>query len=48
LGLSLSYSIVNKHQGKITVDSVVGVGTTFRVTLPIQPNVNAVSAAEKV
>jgi signal transduction histidine kinase len=48
LGLSLSYSIVNKHQGRITVDSVVGVGTTFRVTLPIQPNVNAVSAAEKV
>jgi signal transduction histidine kinase len=35
LGLSLSYGIVQKHQGLIEVDSVVGQGTTFRVTLPI-------------
>jgi two-component system NtrC family sensor kinase len=46
--LSLSYSIVMKHQGRIAVDSVVGVGTTFRVTLPIQPATIAVSSAEKV
>jgi two-component system, NtrC family, sensor kinase len=36
LGLSLSYGIVQKHQGRIDVDSVVGTGTTFRVTLPMR------------
>lgn len=36
LGLSLSYGIVQKHQGRIDVESAVGVGTTFRVTLPIR------------
>ena len=36
LGLSLSYGIVQKHGGQLTVDSVVGQGTTFRVTLPVQ------------
>jgi signal transduction histidine kinase len=35
LGLSLSYGIVRKHNGSIDVRSVVGEGTTFRVTLPI-------------
>lgn len=34
LGLSLSYSIVRKHGGRIDVDSKPGVGTTFRVFLP--------------
>ena len=36
LGLSLSYSIVKKHGGLLEVESVVGQGTKFRVTLPIQ------------
>jgi PAS domain S-box-containing protein len=36
LGLSVSYKIVEKHHGKIEVHSEVGVGTTFRVWLPIQ------------
>lgn len=36
LGLSLSYGIVKKHGGRIDVDSTVGQGTTFRVTVPVQ------------
>ena len=37
LGLSLSYSIVNKHGGRIDVESKFGVGTTFTVRLPVIP-----------
>jgi len=40
LGLSVSYKIVEKHRGKIEVQSEVGKGTTFRVILPVQPNNN--------
>jgi signal transduction histidine kinase/CheY-like chemotaxis protein len=34
LGLATAYSIVAKHQGHITVQSTLGVGTTFRIYLP--------------
>jgi two-component system cell cycle sensor histidine kinase/response regulator CckA len=34
LGLSTSYSIVSQAGGRITVSSVVGVGTRFEVLLP--------------
>ncbi|MEA2062745.1 MAG: ATP-binding protein, partial [Gemmatimonadota bacterium] len=37
LGLATSYSIINRHQGHITVESKVGVGTTFRIYLPASP-----------
>lgn len=35
LGLSVSYGIVKNHDGKITVDSTIGSGTTFSIILPI-------------
>lgn len=35
LGLSLSYGIVQKHHGSISVTSTVGEGTCFRIELPI-------------
>ena len=36
LGLSLAYGIIQKHQGRIEVESEVGKGTTFRITLPVK------------
>ena len=37
LGLSVVYGIVQRHGGQIDVDSNVGSGTTFHLTLPRQP-----------
>jgi len=34
LGLATSYSIIKKHNGEITVESKVGVGTTINIYLP--------------
>ena len=34
LGLAISHGIVERHQGRLEVESEVGVGTTFRVVLP--------------
>ena len=42
LGLAISHSILERHNGKIAVQSEVGRGTTFTVTLPWD------AAAEKV
>jgi len=37
LGLALCYQIVRKHGGEISVQSRVGVGTSFSVRLPTAP-----------
>jgi signal transduction histidine kinase len=36
LGLSVSQNIIQQHDGTLTVDSTVGIGTTFKITLPIK------------
>ena len=36
LGLSVAYGIIDKHNGKISVQSAVGKGTRFTIYLPIK------------
>jgi signal transduction histidine kinase len=36
LGLSLSYGIIQKHHGRIDVQSEAGEGSTFRIELPVK------------
>ena len=38
LGLSIAYNTINKHNGQISVESQVGVGTTFIIKLPLVLN----------
>jgi len=35
LGLSITWGIIAKHHGTIEVNSTVGVGSTFTITLPV-------------
>jgi signal transduction histidine kinase len=37
LGLSVCRQIVEQHQGRIRVESLVGKGSTFTVKLPMRP-----------
>jgi two-component system, NtrC family, sensor kinase len=43
LGLSITYGIVREHEGQISCDSEVGVGTRFTLSFPVA----AVAAAQK-
>jgi two-component system NtrC family sensor kinase len=38
LGLTISAHIITHHGGQLTVNSTVGAGTTFTITLPVTPN----------
>ena len=44
LGLSVSHGIIHDHQGSVDVESLVGKGTTFTVTLPVDANSGAAGA----
>ncbi len=46
LGLSIVKSIVDMHAGRVTVDSRLGVGSTFVVTLPRDPRITPDEADE--
>jgi signal transduction histidine kinase len=45
LGLSLAWGIIARHHGRIDVESKVGKGTTFTITLPIKPPVITTDSA---
>jgi hemerythrin-like metal-binding protein len=46
LGLSISWDIVERHSGSLEVQSSLGHGTSFRITLPITPATSpAISSA---
>lgn len=36
LGMSISYKVIQKHNGTITVNSIEGKGTKFRIQLPVK------------
>ena len=40
LGLSISYQSIKLHGGTIEVESSQGQGTTFQITLPVQPQIS--------
>ena len=46
LGLATTYSIIKKHDGDISVDSKLGVGTTFYIYLPFSGKAMVTSKVE--
>jgi PAS domain S-box-containing protein len=46
LGLSISKRIIEAHRGRISLETEVGKGTTFTVTIPIEPRLKDVKVHE--
>ena len=45
LGLSIVYGIIEKHHGRISVESKEGEGTRFTIRMPYNPQVKSERAA---
>lgn len=45
LGLSITREIVHRHGGHLTVTSELGIGTTFRITVPTERETSSVTEA---
>ncbi len=39
LGMSVAYGIINRHNGQISIDSELGIGTTVTVQLPVSEKI---------
>lgn len=48
LGMSISYKVIQQHNGIITIDSEEGKGTKFTICLPIKRNKNETNNTEEV
>jgi PAS domain S-box-containing protein len=48
LGLAICKRIIEAHGGKISVESIVGEGTTFTIAIPIKPKIKEEEGGEKV
>ena len=47
LGLSIIYAIVRNYDGEVTVESERGVGTTFKVMLPVVEKCSTLASMKK-